>query len=255
MTHILLSPLTWLLLIVLVLLARGHRLPRLPKALLLLSCAGLLLLCMPLGANLLVRGVESGLPQVARCQVPPGAPVVVLSGGFERRPRARDDFAALGAESWRRLRAGSELRQQQGGRLIVLGGGPHATGESSVLAALAESWGVPATAIVAESASQTTWENADGLRTLAAVDGDGIADGARFWLVSSALHLPRAVRAFGYAGFQPCAYASGSDYVAPGGVGYFIPQASAIDKSRRALHEAVGSLAYAVRHRRQDRRD
>ena len=105
----------------------------------------------------------------------------------------------------------------------------------------AEQLGVPSGMIRREGNSQTTWENAEQLRALKPALPE------RIWLVSSALHLPRALIAFRAAGFQPCPYVSDRRYLPPGGIGYYLPQSSALRKSELAIHEIAGELLYRWR--------
>ncbi len=122
---------------------------------------------------------------------------------------------------------------------VIAGGGPFAIKESEVLAHLAEQLGVPETSIVREGHSLTTWENAQQLRKLQPPLPD------RIWLVSSAIHLPRAMTSFRAAGFDPCIHVSDRDYLSLQGIGYFMPQSSALRKSEMAIHELVGQALYA----------
>lgn len=243
MSHLLLSPLTWGLLLVAALCLGWRRLGRNLRIAGLACGACVLLLSTPLGANALVRLVESSLPAGSTCGIDAREwPVVVLSGGFARAPRAVDDYAALQPASWRRLHGAIRFwRDSQGRglrRLVIAGGGFDAIRESVVLARLARDWGVPAAQIQVETGSTTTWESAMALRGQVP---------PRIRLVSSAMHLPRALLAFRSAGFKPCVHASDSLYVMPGSWGYFVPQLSAMAKTRTALYELAGMAAYRVR--------
>lgn len=246
MTFLLFSPLLWALASALLLALAwrsGGRTP-LRRALRLSAGAGLAAacaLCTPLGANLLVRTVEAGVPAAARCAGDDTAPLVVLSGGYERAPRALDDYAALTTESWRRLRGAVELwRRQPAATLWIVGGGVDRVAESRMQARLAMDWGVPAGALRIEAASTTTWEGAFALRPL--LPGRG-----RVRLATSAIHLPRARIAFAAAGIEACAVATDSDYVSPRGPGVLVPQATAIEKASIAAYELVGLAWYALR--------
>lgn len=213
------------------------------RAVLVLAGLAILLLCTPLGANALIRWVEGQVPGTARCAADAevDAPIVVLAGGLEDEPRARDDYIALTPSSWRRLRGGVELwRRHPVASMMIAGGGPFAIKEATVLAQLAQDWGVPAANLRTETASTTTWESAVALRSTLP---------ARVRVVSSATHLPRALLAFRAAGFEPCAWVSDSAYVAPGSIGYFLPQLSAMQKTRLALYETAGTLSYRWRAR------
>lgn len=233
------SPLTWVLLLTLLLVLTWRKLPRAVRyagvaleVLLLLSIA-------PIGANALVLMVESRVSPPQTCTVPTPTTIVLLDGGTDRRPRAADDYAALDISSLRRLWTAVALWQRTPGARLVISGGGSGVPHSILLRGLAEQLGVPASSIEIEDRSRTTWENAlytSGLRPR--ID-------KRIWLVSSALHLPRAMGAFRAWGFEPCAWPSESLYMPfSASLGYFMPQSSSLDKADRAIHELVGELVY-----------
>lgn len=203
----------------------------------------LLLTITPVGANSLVWIVESRVPAIA-CAAPHPAAIVVLSGGIDSRPRSSEDYVALDAASVQRLLAAVALwRNQMTARLVIAGGGQRVS-EAVLMAGLAERLGVPKSAIELDTDSRTTWENAKDVSRLSP------AVPKRIWLVSSALHLPRAMQAFRAWGFQPCAWPSGSSYVPfKASFGYFFPQASALVKADQAIHELLGGWLYAWRAR------
>lgn len=237
--NFLLSPLTWMLLVTLLLVLTWRRLPRSARivgvALELLA----LVVMSPFGANALVKTIESRVPPVAACRSPTPDTIVVLSGGAARAPRATDDYAALNADSIRRLVAAIKLWHRTPGARLVISGGGWRMPEAAVLASLAEQMGVPSTSISEEESSHTTWENARDVAVLSP------ALPRRIWLVSSALHLPRALGAFRAWGFEPCAWPSGSLYEAPTlRPGYFVPQSSSLDKADAAIHELIGGIIY-----------
>ncbi|HSI56833.1 MAG TPA: YdcF family protein [Ideonella sp.] len=245
MLHLLLSPLTWLLAgagVLLLTSRRGGWWWGLRAPALLAACGGLLLMT-PLGANLLVGRLEH---QVAApdgsCRAEPPAAIVVLGGGFEREPRDAGDIEALSTPSLRRTLGAVELlRSRPGSHLVIAGGGPAGIAESQAMGALAQRLGVPAERIRLETASMSTAAN---LQQLAALQPPVER---RIWLVSSAMHLPRALAVAAREGFSACAHPVDRRYVPPGGLGYYLPQSSALVKSEAALHEFAGSLAYAWR--------
>lgn len=238
----LLSPLGAGLLLALVLLLSWRRLPRGLRWIGALLAIVLVVSVTPLGANALVRLIETRVPPAESCGTPSPDTIVVLSAGFQREPITDDDFAALRAESIQRALSGVQLwRRTPGATLVFAGGGPFAISESALLQRFAEQLGVPAQVMRREDRSQTTWENALQLRDLK----PPLAP--RIWLVSSALHLPRAQIAFQAQGFAACAYASARVYIPPGGIGYYVPQSSALIKTEAALHELVGELQYRWR--------
>lgn len=202
----------------------------------------LILLMTPLVANALVRVIEARVPPVDTCVAPEPTTIVVLSAGVERAPDAPDDYAALRLLSLRRLFAGVALwRKIPGARLVISGGGRWRIPEAVPMANLAEQMGVPAAAIEIEGRSRSTWENA---RNVAALSPPVPK---RIWLVSSALHLPRALGAFRAWGFEPCAWPSGlRNSRLRFGPGVFIPQGWSVTTSTLALHELLGGVEYAV---------
>lgn len=237
MPHLLLSPMTWALLWMAAAWLSWSRGRTWWRAVLVVAGIAIVLLCTPLGANALIRAVESSVPASARCDAAYAqAPIVVLAGGLQDQPRAQDDYIALTPSSWRRLRGGVELwRDGAQVPMVIAGGGPFTIKEATVLARLAQDWHVPAALLREETQSTTTWESAQALRgTLP----------QRVRVVSSATHLPRAMVAFRAAGFAPCAVASDSAYVPMGSAGYFMPQLSAMQKTQLALYETAGTVSY-----------
>lgn len=238
-----LSPLTWLL--ASLALVAWLRRRRLLRALLAAAAIVSLLLITPLGANALVRLVETRAPAAAAdCASNPPAAIVVLGAGLDREPLGEDDIGSLSGIGLRRLLAGlAQFRAQAGAHLYVLGASSYAVPESTLSAQLAAQLGVPATAITTETTSTTTWENARHLGALSPPPPK------RIWLATSRLHLARAAFAFGAAGFEVCPLAADSDYLPPGDLGYFLPRTSALRKADAAIHELVGDVAYRVRAR------
>jgi uncharacterized SAM-binding protein YcdF (DUF218 family) len=239
------SPLTYAIMIALPLALVRHRLPRALQYVGLIIELLLLVSMAPLGANQLVHAIESRVPPVQSCTAPTPDTIVLLSGGVDRPARRPDDYAALTLSSLRRLFAAVALwRNTAGARLVIAGGDQHGVPESVVLASMAQRLGVPAAAIRAEQRSLTTWQNAQYLSR------ESPRLPQRIWLVSSALHLPRALGAFRAFGFRPCAWPSGSLYIPPpGGIGYYVPQSSSLVKAEMAIHEWVGGWVYAWRAR------
>lgn len=231
------SPLTWLMVFAGGACLLGPRLPLGVRVLAGIVSMGLVLLCMPLGANALVAGLQD-LGQRDHCPESATGPIVVLSGGFSRSPDSADHFSALNEESWKRLETGLRLAGEPGGeRLLIAGGGPGAIKESDMLRQLALRLDDRGLVIEVETQSRTTWESAQALK-------------GRFQqpirLVTSPLHAPRAAIALRAAGIAFCVVPSASRYVAPNWAALF-PQASAVGKSETALFELAGGLYYRVR--------
>jgi uncharacterized SAM-binding protein YcdF (DUF218 family) len=242
--HLLFSPLSWTLLLALVLVCGWRRFGHFARVVLLAAEFTSIIAMTPLGANALVWLVESRVPAENSCTAPAPTTIVVLAAGFEREPADARDLAALEPDGIRRSLTGVALwRSMPNATLMLVGGGEYAISESTVLQEFVQQLGVPAQNIRIESRSHTTWENAEQLKRVAPELP------SRIWLVSSAVHLPRALVAFRAAGFDACVVASDRRYIPPGGIGYYLPQSSALRKAEAALHELVGEAVYRWRAR------
>lgn len=238
MTDFLLSPLIWILAG-----AAGwvlaRRRWRWPGAVVFI---GGIALATPAGSDALIRTVEWDGATPASCEVNPPAVIVALAGGTETRPHGADDLMSLNAASLRRaIAAGALFHALHASRLIVVGGGPGPVPESRLVADFVERLGVPASDIQREETSIDTWQNATHLLAV------GPTVPKRFWLVSSALHLPRALVAFRAAGFDPCPSSSGSLVSGVHGLAALVPEIGALGHSRAAIHEWVGGWLYRWR--------
>ena len=134
--------------------------------------------------------------------------IVVLGGGVKAHGTLRPEDS-LSEFSLERTTCGADLFLRNfAPKLVLTGGDARVFGrgpvESVVMAQWAARLGVPRNAIVAETKSRTSYENAVEARTLL---GPGSV-----LLVTSAGHIPRAVALFRKQGFQatpyPCGYLS-----------------------------------------------
>jgi uncharacterized SAM-binding protein YcdF (DUF218 family) len=169
----------------------------------------------------------------------------VLAGGMPLPPRDASDFRALGIDSLRRLIAAVNLfDERKATTLAIVGTSEYDIAESDVMSALALRLGVPAAAIRVEPHSTTTWQNA----TFAAALEPPLA--RRIWLVTSALHMPRALYAFHEAGFDACAFPAYTQHQGPDGLAYLLPYGASETKAEDAIHEIVGEIGYrlGIRH-------
>lgn len=245
------SPLRSGVLLALVLLIVWRWLPRwarLLAAIPLILCVGL---SLPVVANALVRWQESRLVMAPECTRNPPSTVVVLGGGTARSPLNEMDPMALGESSLRRLFSGVERFQMQSDATLVITGGTaqYDIDEATLMGGLAERLGVSADAIRLETNARSTWQNAEFVAKLEP------SIGRRIWLVTSALHLPRATFAFEQAGFQVCPWAADPLAAEANSFGYYLPSSAAVRKSDAVIHEFVGEAAYRMGWLRSATRD
>jgi uncharacterized SAM-binding protein YcdF (DUF218 family) len=202
-------------------------------------------------ANALIRPFEGRAPAVLIPGELPEAEtlrwVVVLGGGHSTDP-ALPPAAQLWSESLYRLVEGVRLHRALPNTELYLSGwgGQDPRSNAEVMADAAISMGVDPRHIELASSPRDTEEEAGALARFLRARGE--AD-APFLLVTSAAHLPRALRHMRAAGLDPIpapaqAYAAGLDpWGRDEGFRRFVPQAQNYLKVERAVHEALGLLA------------
>lgn len=244
------SPLPWAVVGVVVLAVAWRHLPAWLAFLGVALEILLVLLMTPLGATSLARAVEARAPPSGTCAGPQPTAIVVLAGGFAHSPGSVVDFGALRLVSVQRVFAGVALWHEQPNTRLVMSGGGGRFREAVVMANLAMHMGVPTTAIEIEDHSHTTWENAEGVAALTPPVPEHI------WLVTSPMHIPRALDAFRAWGFAPCPWSAGPMQAMQGfSLAELIPQAGSARKAAYAMHELIGGVEYALLARRHIRRD
>jgi uncharacterized SAM-binding protein YcdF (DUF218 family) len=212
-----------------------------------LGFAALLLLVVfssPAGSGALLRSLENQYPDTSVASLS-GAQAIVVLGGNIHMPGARHANSSLIDESDRLLQA---LRLYRAGRapIVVCSGGAATedASEAQVMSRLLQEWGMPSEAILLESRSLNTRENA--LFTYPLLKARNIR---HILLVTSAIHMPRAAAVFRKAGFEvipaPADFRTGWG-TKPAFFG-LLPEAGYLAKSDRALKEWIGLLVYRLR--------
>ena len=131
-------------------------------------------------------------------------------------------------------------------RLLVSGASRDATRLPVALgyAQAAQALGVDPARIVVLDTPVDTAQEAYAVR-------DVLADDERFFRVTSASHMRRAVRHFERAGLEPIpaptGFKTGSERVRT--LAYWVPSAGNLRKTERAVHETLGLLALELDHR------
>ena len=194
---------------------------------------------MPMLSLWLCSAVENQHPQTAIAAVPKAQAMVVL-GGAVSAPSASNAEIDLGSAADRVWYA-ARLFHAGKAPLLILSGGydpeRHADSEARAMAAFMADLGVPAQALVLEEQSRNTRQNA--AYSAALLKARGID---RILLVTSALHMPRAMALFTAQGLQviPAPTDFEARQAPPPGILAWLPDALALDASGRAMKEIVG---------------
>ncbi|MDK9694857.1 MAG: YdcF family protein [Siculibacillus sp.] len=232
------------LLIVAGLLAGAVGLRRIGRALggLGLALLGVLTLT-PLGPFLLTE-LEDRFPMPA-ADAPPPVGIVVLGGFTDARMLAARGVVGLG-EGAAAVFEVADLAKRFPDVPIVLSGGSNAlivevdVSEAELMKRLFVAVGVDPARLVLEEGSRTTWENAVASRDLVKP-----APGARWWLVTTGYHMPRAIAAFRAAGWTAIV-ARPSAYVTTGRIGFRPPMLWGMKSADLAVKEWLGILGYRL---------
>ncbi|HSN89859.1 MAG TPA: YdcF family protein [Anaeromyxobacteraceae bacterium] len=237
---LLLAPLSWALLL-LGAAALLRRRPRAPLVLLVASAAVLLLFSAEPVARALAGWAESSAPRTFR----PGVvyDVAIVLGGALDAEASRASGRAELDQAGDRAVAALELWREGRARRLLLSAGllhprPGEPAEAERLAERLRAWGVPEEAIVLETRSRNTRENAVESARIVRERGFGSV-----LLVTSAAHMPRALGCFRAVGLEPDALPV--DFRGGGG-GSWLPRASALGRSTDALREMAGRAAYRL---------
>jgi uncharacterized SAM-binding protein YcdF (DUF218 family) len=177
--------------------------------------------------------------QAASTTVASPAPVVrwiVVLGGGHVADSQLPATGQLSTPSLARLIEGIRIYRRLPQTKLILSGGPGFTNTSdgAIMAQAAQALGVPAAAIVAETAARDTEEQAQLIKPIVQQD--------QFILVTSANHLPRAMALFQKVGLQPIP--APADFQVKTSLlltpGYFYPSVEALSKTDRSFYEFWG---------------
>ncbi len=211
---------------------------RVGAALVLLGAAWLALCATPAFAGWLQRALEHANPPHAATSYPRADAIVVLGGG--EVPSFGngwdDDLAEVQS-----TRTGFGLELYRAGRapLMFLTGGED---EATQMARRLRQQGVPASALLTEKRSMTTYQNA--LYSAPLLRQHHLQ---RLLLVTSAMHMPRAAATFRQQGFTviPAPAADAAVQARKGSAWW--PQHGALRQSGRCLREYIGLWVYKLR--------
>lgn len=205
------------------------------------------LLATPWASHNLQSLIESQAGEVSAEQLPKTDAIVVL-GGTLTPPASPGSDANLSAAADRLVYAARLYKLGKSPIILISGGNATSAetmdAESVHAAALLRGWGIPADAILTETESVNTYENAVYSKLM--LDQHNLKS---VLLVTSALHMPRALATFESAGVQaiPAATDFESRLPAASGMEAWVADPAALEGTTRALKEIFARLVYRQR--------
>ncbi|BAU12450.1 hypothetical protein LEP3755_29790 [Leptolyngbya sp. NIES-3755] len=203
-------------------------------------------------SNAIVQSLE--FQYITQGEIPTADAIVVLGGATESALPPRP-WIELREEGDRVLYAGKLYRDKKAPRLILSGGRvdwrPSSTSEAEDMAIVLEMMGVPRSAMLLESRSLNTRENA--VYTQEIMQAQKIQ---KILLVTSAMHMPRSMLIFKKLGID--AIPAPTDYITSfadqgarssleATILDTLPDADQMRRTTRALKEYIGILVYRLR--------
>lgn len=189
--------------------------------------------------------LEQRYPALPPAEVAP-APAIVVLGGHTANNRRNWFEPYDSAVTTARVDTAAALYHAGRAPRVVVSGAALDGGvsEARLMANALRQRGVPESAITLEEHSDTTYENA--LYTGAVLLD---ADLRHVLLVTSALHMPRAMAVFRARGITPVAAPSPPQIVAPSRPDFspWLPDRRSLDASRSIIKEYMGLLVYWLR--------
>lgn len=171
--------------------------------------------------------------------------IVVLGGGWQpNAPYA--STSRLNDSSSMRLVEGIRLWRQAPELPLIVTGARRSVDQAPVAQGYAEA--AQALGVYEDALQVLDWPTDTG-REASAVR-ERLGAGARILLVTSASHMPRAMRHFETAGLSPVAAPTHylGEYYEASGLHHWVPSARHLRKTERAIYEALGLLMVGREH-------
>ncbi|GAB2915557.1 YdcF family protein [Paralcaligenes ginsengisoli] len=189
--------------------------------------------------------LEQLYPQELPSDLPEAGAIVVLGGNTaNNRPNWFEPYDKETAAP--RVDTAALLYKSHRAPIIILSGAAleGKVSEAKMMARALEQQEIPEQALILETRSRNTHEN--GLYTVEKLKALHIT---RILLVTSALHMPRAMAVFRKQGITPIPAPSAPQILVPAepGFSFWLPNMRALDASRSIIKEYAGLLAYWVR--------
>lgn len=174
----------------------------------------------------------------------PQADAIVVLGGSVAAPESPRLEVELTDSSDRILHAARLYRAGKAPIVIATGGASDSSPEAFAMKALLKEWGVPGKNIVIETESLNTFQNSVNTKPL--IDKRGVK---RVLLVTSAIHMPRALATFQTFGIN--VIPSPTDYIEEDRKNYeiidFLPDLDSLGKTSLVIKEYLGMMVYRWR--------
>jgi uncharacterized SAM-binding protein YcdF (DUF218 family) len=197
----------------------------------------------PVVSSHMVSSLEQKFMPVPIDKSPIADAIVVLGGSVAVPESPRIDIELTG-NSDRILHAARLYRAGKAPVVIATGGAEDTQPEAYSMKALLAEWGVPKKKVIIETESLNTYRNAVNSKPL--LDKRKIK---RVLLVTSAIHMPRALATFRTLGIN--AIPSPTDYMETDRKKYeiknFLPDIDALGKTSLAVKEYLGAIVYRWR--------
>ena len=190
--------------------------------------------------NMILQPLEYKYPPVLKVEETSNAKwVVVLGGGHVSDPKL-PEISQISESSLVRLTEGIRLQRMLPGCKLILSGGAtfDPAPNAEIMAKIALLLGINKQDLILESFSKDTKDEAELIK--------GLVGNEKFFLVTSAYHMPRSVALFKKKGMNPIPAPAGYGVKERQGLSpvIFFPWAKNLLKSEQAIHEYWG-LAWA----------
>ncbi|MFA5663988.1 YdcF family protein [Castellaniella sp.] len=209
------------------------------------AAAWILLWSLPITSLWAGAWLEQQYPWIHPADTPPRQAIVVL-GGHTANSRS-NWFEPIDAHKVHtRTDTAAELYLAGKAPIIIASGAALDGGisEAQMMASALEQRSIPVQALILENHSLTTRQNA--LYSAELLRQSGIDS---FFLVTSALHMPRAIASFRKLGLDPTAAPSPPQITVPGERSFhpWLPDWRSLQASRSIIKEYLGLLVYWLR--------
>lgn len=210
---------------------------------------GYLVCSVPVIVNPLIALMEDPYLTEAQCAV--SSHMIVLGGGVDSRIGDAREFDRMSSATLSRSMAAVRTLQDEPDTRVIVSGGAivGSVAEADVIAAFLEQMGISGQRVLRESGSANTRENA--LNAVALLNDEAVTGPVR--LVTSAMHMPRALNSFrnvlatAGSAIEICPVSVDVQALKSVPVYALMPQSTAIVRFDLLLHEALALLSYRAR--------